>query len=159
MPPPRTLILALGNDVISDDAVALHAAREIRKHVNLEEVAVIESGEAGLALIELMTGYERCIILDAIKTGGHPVGTILEFGPDDFRKVTAPSPHYAGLPEILETAKKFQLPMPKDIQVLALEVENLCDLKEALTPSVANALPAFIEVVLQKVPLSARGVA
>jgi hydrogenase maturation protease len=54
----RILVLALGNDLLGDDGVGLEAARQIAGQVD-GSVDVVETGEAGLALLELMEGYER----------------------------------------------------------------------------------------------------
>lgn len=99
----RILVLALGNDLLGDDGVGLEAARQIAGQVD-GSVDVVETGEAGLALLELMEGYERALLIDSVVTGRYPPGTVIEFSPEDFRKVVAPSPHYAGLPEVMEMA-------------------------------------------------------
>ncbi len=139
----NTVLLALGNDILGDDAVGLLAARALRSEFG-DAVVIEESAEAGLALMELLEGYERALLLDAIVTGRAPIGTVHEFGPGDFARVLAPSPHYAGLPEILGLAARLQIPFPSDVRILALEVENPFEIREALTPRVAEALPAFV---------------
>lgn len=138
-----TLLLALGNDILGDDGVGLAAARILKTEYN-DEVDVEESAEAGLALMELLEGYERALILDAIVTGRHPVGTVLEFGTEIFQRVLAPSPHYAGMPEILALARRLELVFPTEIRILALEVEDPYHLRESFTPSVEAAFPAFV---------------
>jgi hydrogenase maturation protease len=142
-PAARTLLLALGNDILGDDGVGFAAAREIGARFG-EAVEVVCSSEAGLALIEHMEGFPRALLLDAIVTGRAPVGTVHEFAPADFRRVLAPSPHYAGLPEILDLAERLQLEFPKELRVLAIEVEDPYEIREGLTPGVERALPAFV---------------
>jgi hydrogenase maturation protease len=139
-----TLLLALGNDILGDDGVGLAAARALKTEFG-GFADIEESAEAGLALMELLEGYERALLLDAIVTGQCPVGTILEFGPEDFNRVLAPSPHYAGMPEILELARRLELTFPSEIRILAIEVENPFELREELTPRVRDALPAFTQ--------------
>jgi len=133
----------MGNDILCDDAVGLIAARAIREDFG-DKVEVVETSEAGLALIEILEGYKQVLILDAIKTDSVPVGTILEYTPDDFQKIVAPSPHYAGLPEVLEMAKRLSLDFPSDIRILAMEVESPFEIREGLTEAVEKALPEFI---------------
>ena len=140
---PDTLVLALGNDILGDDGVAFAAAERIEALLGAE-VAVVRSSEAGLALIELLEGYRRALLLDAVVTGGAPVGTIHEFGPEDFRKITAPSPHYAGLPEVLALAERLEIPLPRELRILALEVEDPYTIREGLTPEVDAAVPALV---------------
>jgi hydrogenase maturation protease len=139
----KTLLLALGNDILGDDGVGFAAARELEARF-APDVDCVLSSEAGLALLELMEGYQRALLLDAIVTGDSPVGTVHEFAPTDFRRVLAPSPHYAGLPEVLELAERLQLEFPRELRVLALEVEDPYAIREGLTPGVARALPEFV---------------
>jgi len=138
------LILALGNDLLGDDAVGPLAARELQKCLNTEQIEIVETGEAGLALMEVLTGYEKALIIDSVQTCQHPPGTVIEFHPEDFRKVVAPSPHYAGLPEILASAERFELPMPSELRILAMEVANPFDFAESFTPEVAKGFPSLI---------------
>lgn len=140
----RILLLALGNDILGDDGVGFAVARTLKKEFQ-EEVEIVESSEAGLALLEILEGYECALLLDAVVTGGCPPGSILEFLPEDFQKVLAPSPHYAGIPEVLQMAERLGIPFPKEIRILALEVEDPYEFREGLSPSVEKALPAFVE--------------
>jgi hydrogenase maturation protease len=138
------LVLALGNDVMGDDGAGPAAARALRERYG-DRVDVVESGEAGLALLEILEGYERALLLDTILTGTVAAGTILCFRPDSFRKVVAPSPHYAGLPEVFELARRLDVPLPREIEVLAMEAKDPYTVREGLTPEVAAALPSLVE--------------
>lgn len=140
----RVIVLAMGNDILGDDAVGFLTARALRDEFG-EIADFVETGEAGLALIELLEGYEKALLLDACVTGRHDVGTVLEFAPDSFGRVVAPSPHYAGLPEVLYLAERLSLAFPREIRILAMEVEDPFTVREELTPTVHAALPRYIE--------------
>ncbi len=140
----RILVLALGNDLLGDDGVGLEAARQIAGQVD-GSVDVVETGEAGLALLELMEGYERALLIDSVVTGRYPPGTVIEFSPEDFRKVVAPSPHYAGLPEVMEMAHRLQIPFPQHIRILAMEVLNPYDFRIGFSKPVQEALPQLVQ--------------
>jgi hydrogenase maturation protease len=142
--PRENLLLALGNDLLGDDGVGLAAARLLRPEF-AGAVEVVETSEAGLALVELMEGYQRALLLDSIATGRCPPGTVLEFSPGDFRRVLAPSPHYAGLPEVLALAGDLGIPFPREIRILAVEVAEPPTFRESLSPPVAEALPELVE--------------
>ncbi|MCX7626522.1 MAG: hydrogenase maturation protease [Candidatus Sumerlaeaceae bacterium] len=139
----RVIALALGNDILGDDAVGFLAARALKNEFP-SGVDFVETGEAGLALVELLEGYERALLLDACVTGLHDVGTVLEFFPEHLGRVVAPSPHYAGLPEVLYLAERLGLEFPKEIRILAMEVEDPFTVREGLTPRVLEALPHYI---------------
>lgn len=137
------LVLGLGNDILGDDAVGVLAARELGAGLPAA-IEIVETAEAGIALMERMEGRERVLILDSIMTRRCEPGTVLELGPEDFGKVAAPSPHYAGLPEVLDLADRLGIPFPSEIQILAMEVEDPFEIREGLTPKVAAALPTFV---------------
>jgi hydrogenase maturation protease len=144
----RTLVLALGNDLLGDDGVGLEAARQIAEQVD-GSVDVVQSGEAGLALLELLEGYECALLIDSVVTGRYPPGTVLEFSPEDFRRVVAPSPHYAGLPEVLEIARRLNLVFPQKIHILAMEVQNPYEFRIGFSEPVQEGLPALVRRALQ----------
>ena len=83
--PKRCLLLALGNDILKDDGVGLAAAGLLRSEFK-EAVDIVEAPGTGLALLELLAGYDRALLLDAIFTGNAPPGTVLEFSREDFQK-------------------------------------------------------------------------
>jgi hydrogenase maturation protease len=138
------LVLALGNDVMGDDGVGLAAARELRGRYP-DSVDVVESGEAGLALLELLEGYDRALLVDSIQTGRHEPGTVLSLPRDALRAVAAPSPHYAGLPEVFDLARRLNVSLPREIEVLAVEVKDPYTVREGLTAEVASAVPRVVE--------------
>jgi len=138
-----TVILALGNDILGDDGVGFHAARSLREEFP-EGVDVIETGEAGLALLDHLEGYDRAIILDAIATGRVAPGTVLVWGREDFHKITAPSPHFSGLPDLIGLAECVGMHFPKDLRVLAMEVADPTQFRETLTDTVKQALPFLV---------------
>jgi len=144
----KILLLGLGNDILGDDGVGLVAARLLKGEFE-KGVDIIEASVGGFALLDVFQGYEKVLLLDAIATGDCSPGTILEFSEKDFQKLVAPSPHFAGLPEIFEVAKKLGVPFPNEVRILAMEVEDPYRFREALSPSVEKALPAFIESARQ----------
>ena len=139
----RTLVLALGNDILGDDAVGFHAARQLRSE-SIEGVDVVETGEAGLALLDHLEGYDRAVILDAIATGRCKPGTVLSWHRKDFKDIVSPSPHFSGLPELLQLAERVGMRFPKDLRVLAMEVDNPTVFRESLTAEAQKALPEFV---------------
>lgn len=144
------LVLALGNDLLCDDAVAFHAARELKAR-GVHGVEVIESGEAGFALLELITGYRRVLVIDALHSRRYPAGTIVHFSDHDFDAAGSPSPHYAGLPDLRRMAEAMEIPYPEKIEIIAMEVLDPYSVKEELTQPVRLALPAYISEIMDSI--------
>ncbi|MDP6545840.1 MAG: hydrogenase maturation protease [Phycisphaerae bacterium] len=139
------LILALGNDIIGDDGVALAAARALRETFAGDlNVDVVESAESGLALIDLLSPYDRVLLLDSIEAGDLPAGTVQEFSRDDFHRVLGPSPHYAGLPEVIALADKLGIDFPSELRVLAIKIDFQEEFHQGLSDDILQALPDYI---------------
>jgi len=141
--PRRIVVLGLGNDILADDAVGLVAARVLRGHYG-EEIEVVEAAESGLSLLDFLEGRSHALLLDAILTGRHPAGTVLEFSRGDFDTAPGTSSHYAGIPEVLGLAECLGVPVPTELRILAMEVEDLYCLREGLSMSVDLALPGYV---------------
>ena len=113
----KILVLGLGNDLLGDDAAGLLAVRALKDTLTSEQATVVESSLSGIALLDHFLGYQKAAIIDAIKTGKNPPGSIMELQPEDLSEVAAPSPHYAGLPEMLALAKQLSLEFPGEIKI------------------------------------------
>ena len=138
-----TLVLGLGNELLADDGVGVIAARQLADEL-AGRADVVETAMHGLALLDYFIGYERAVLIDAIQTGRHPPGTVLDLDPADLRAVRAPTPHFAGLPEMLAVAEQLELDFPRQFRIVAVEIANALELGAAMTDAVAAALPEVL---------------
>ena len=142
----KPLVLGLGNDILADDAVGILAARALKER--LGGVAdVQETSWHGVALLELFIGYERAILLDAVMTGKHAPGTVIEINPDDLAPIQGASPHFTGLPEMIAMAKELELEFPENFRIFAVEVADPHTIGGEMTPAVRDAIPALCDRV------------
>src|SRR5581483_2529918 len=133
----RTLVLGLGNELAGDDAAGLLAARAVRE--DLEGLAdVVESGASGIALIEELAGYDRAVVVDAIRTSRRPPGEVVELDLSDLGPPVAPSLHQAGLAAV---AARLGLPFPARTVVMAVEVVDPYTIGGPMSEPVRRALP------------------
>lgn len=139
-------MIGFGNELLSDDAIGVLVARELAREVP-GKADVIECNLSGLSLLDLFVGHDKAIIIDAICTRKVPTGTIIELNPKDLRVTASPSPHYAGLPEVIQMAERLQLDFPKEIKILALEVADPHTIGGELSKPVANALSELVNRV------------
>ena len=82
LPEQRVLILGVGNLLMGDEGIGVHAVRELWKRTLPAHVDVVDGSTAGLEILQLMEGYVRVVIIDAVDAGLEP-GTILRFRPKD----------------------------------------------------------------------------
>lgn len=139
------LVLGLGNDILGDDGVGLLAARELKKQIENLPLDVSETALAGFELLDMLQGYEKVLILDAVVTKKHQPGTVLELSAEQFKHATAVSPHYGGLPEVLKLAEKLQIEFPTDIRILAVEIEPPYQLREGLSSVIQSSISDLIQ--------------
>ncbi len=148
-PVPRILVLGLGNDVLTDDAVGLRVAAAVRETLSNEpEVEVRATTEMGLALLDEMEGREGLVLVDSVQTGNAPPGQIHEFSAAQVRESKGPrTPHFVGVGDALALGGLLGLKMPREVAVFAIEVADPFTLGTSLTPGVAGAVaPAAVRV-------------
>jgi hydrogenase maturation protease len=144
----RTLIVGIGSTIRGDDGVGVHVARELHHRPLSEGVDVIELGTAGLGLLDVVAGYDRLIVLDAIVSGERP-GTVRVLAGDDVASAAHLGPgHEADLPTTLALGRKLAGEhMPQEVTVVAIEVRSLTSFSERLTDEAEAAIPAAVATV------------
>ena len=142
--PKRVLILGLGNDILSDDAVGLLVARRLKHELSrFPGIAVLESSEMGLALLDFITGYSAVLIIDSIQTGQAAAGSVHELDGSHLKPGSGRTPHFLGIGETLALGRTMGLHMPAEVKLVAIEVEDALTVSAALTPALQAALPAI----------------
>jgi len=147
----KTLILGLGNPLVSDDSVGLRVAEELKTRLaDRPDVEVSEDYWGGLRLMERLIGYDRAIVIDAIQTGGPP-GTIIWLTPGDLPTQRSASAHDVNLPTALEFGRQAGMPLPADqsIRLVGIEASDILTFAEQCTPAVAAAVPRAVAEVLR----------
>ena len=166
----KTLVIGLGNPILGDDGVGWKVAETVKERLNTEthfrlpvrpigtksihylspvEVDFLSLG--GLSLMERLLGYERAIIVDSMETGQSPVGSVRTFPlaslPDPMAGHSA-SAHDTSLINALKTAESIGADIPKRVDIVAVEAQNVYDFSEELSPPVAAAVSEAVQAVL-----------
>jgi hydrogenase maturation protease len=124
--------------------VGLIAARELKKEFG-NDIDIFEVSSAGLALIDLLEGYSRVLILDSVPCTTDKCDTIRELTKEDLSKQYSYSPHYVGLPEIIELANRLGIRFPHEIKALTVEIREKGVIREGLSDETKKKLPALIK--------------
>lgn len=144
--PAGVLVLGLGNDILTDDAVGLRVVEALRGPLAGEAaIALRTTTEMGLALLDEISGYDGLILIDAVQTGRVPVGSVLELESATLGGPLATAPHFLGVGETLALGHLLGLPMPQRIRIVAIEVADPYTLGTDLTPAVRAAVPVAVE--------------
>jgi hydrogenase maturation protease len=147
----KTLILGLGNPILSDDGVGCRVAMALRNRLKEPNIDVVEASLAGLDFLDLLTAYDRAIIIDAIQTVEGLPGNIYRLEPEilaDTRHTG--TPHDVNFATALELGKKLRLPLPQQITIFAIEVKDVTSFGEKCTPEVMKAIPTCAAMIIQE---------
>ena len=136
---PRVLVAGLGNLLLKDDGVGVHAVRALQ-HGMPSGVRAIEVGTAVLDALHLIEWADRILAIDAMQADGPP-GTVYRFGVDE----VADQPIKASLHEVdlLATIHFLTSAHRPEIVVLGVQPETI-DTGMDLSPSVQAALPRIV---------------
>ena len=146
----KTLILALGNPILSDDRIAHEVADHLAKRCS--NVDIIKSSAATMDIIPQLAGYEQLVVIDAIQLGSVPVGTVHRFTLDDLTDTIRPSsPHDINFATAFQMAKQWGYDIPADILIYGIEVKELLKFSECFTPQVAEKLDEIVEHILSNI--------
>jgi hydrogenase maturation protease len=148
----RTLVLGVGNPILSDDGVGIHVARAL-KEKSLAGVTVEELAASGLELLDVVVGYDEVIIIDAIQTKGGKPGDFYELEEKDFEKsIHGSSPHGINIATALALGRKIvPMKMPKRVLFIAVEAEDIVNVSEKLTEKVQAAVPKILDRILKDI--------
>jgi len=147
----KTLVLGLGNSILTDDGVGLRVAAEIDKRNAWPGVTVVRSELGGLNLLELLVGYDKAIILDAIHTKDGKPGQIYKLN-----EASAEASHHANSAHgidfkgVIELGRRLGLDLPDEFVIFAIEAADTTSFGERLTPAVERAVPLCVEEVIEE---------
>jgi hydrogenase maturation protease len=159
----KTLIIGLGNPILTDDGVGVHVAREIERQVDISahpDLAITEASVGGLRLMETVLGYQRVVLIDAyyLDPENTVPGRIHRMNLDDLRNITptqhSTSAHDTSLVTALDAAQEMGYRVPDEFIIFAIEVENIFEFSETPTPAVASAIPKVAGLIIQELSLS-----
>jgi hydrogenase maturation protease len=144
----KILIIGIGNLILQDEGVGVHAVQALEKRSLPPDVEAIDAGTSTMDLLPVIRDAERIIVIDALKGGAEP-GTIYRIRPDDLMDAREQnlSLHQVGLLEVLGMAR--QLGGDPEVVIIGVEPKEISWGME-LTQVVAARLPQVIETVLEE---------
>jgi len=161
----KTLIIGLGNPILTDDGVGVKVAHQLEEVVDLTahpDLTITEASAGGLRLMETILGYDRVVLIDAyyLKQDQTTPGKIHRLSLDDLRFVSptqhSTSAHDTSLVTALDAADQLGYQIPQDFIIYAVEVENILEFSETPTPAVAAAIPKVVSEIIKELSLKTR---
>jgi hydrogenase maturation protease len=144
-----TLVLGIGNPILSDDAVGIRIAQRLeltRPSINVEQ-----TNEAAIALLDLITDYDKLIIIDSIKTKQGKAGELYKLTLEDFRPNNDfTSSHGMDIATAFEVGKSLGCRMPQTVSIYAIEVKDNENFSEQCTPEITERIPSLAEQIINE---------
>jgi hydrogenase maturation protease len=140
----KTVVLALGNRIRSDDAIGLFALEYLQRDTRIDSsVTMVEGGTKGLELVPYVSGASRLLVLDAVEGGARP-GSVLRMQREDLRSLPGSgSVHELALADILNALRVLDQE-PHETVLLGVQPATT-DLGVSLSPCVEAAIPSLVE--------------
>ena len=144
-------IVGIGNNLLTDDGAGIHALREIDVDNADEDLACIDGGTVGLALLDRLSNLNGLIALDAMILGKSPGSVTVLQGEDMDRHLRNQkgSVHEVGLSDLLD-ALRLRGELPEHRALIGIEPENM-DWGTEPTAPVAAAVPEAAALARQLV--------
>jgi hydrogenase maturation protease len=135
----KCVVVGIGNPYRQDDRAGVVVVEMLEQEHLACQTEVLST--VGFEVIDTIRGYERAIIVDACMLGNKP-GTILEVTVDDICSPRASLHlHALTLGTTLKTGYVcFPEEMPADIQILLIEVKEINQFTQQMSPEVEQAV-------------------
>ena len=141
----QTLILGIGNLLMGDEGVGVHAIRHIQQEQWPDNVRLLDGGTGGFHLLSLFKEYDPIVLVDATMDGKQP-GTLTitkpRFASDFPRTLTA---HDIGLRDLLESATLLG-PLP-ELYLVAVTIGEIRSMEMELSQALCASLPRIAEAL------------
>ncbi|RLC36200.1 hydrogenase maturation protease [candidate division Kazan bacterium] len=141
----RILILGIGNVLMGDEGIGVHAIRYLEQKELPDDVDLLDGGTGGFHLLSEMAKYKKVVMIDAT-LGKDPEGTLTVIKPrfsSDFP--SALSAHDVGLKDLIEALQLTGL-MP-EMYLITVSINPYQELGMELSMRVSGQLPFIYEKV------------
>ena len=122
----KVLILGLGNLLLSDEGVGVHAVNAMARRFKMPEgVEILDGGTSGMDLLDAIAGRDHLIVCDAIRSDERP-GSVHRIDDESVAAffATRISPHQIGLSEVLASLELLG-ERPKHVTIIGVVPADL----------------------------------
>jgi hydrogenase maturation protease len=146
----KTLVAGFGNVLLGDDGFGVEVIRRLQSRTLPDGTELLDAGIGGFNFVmQLMDGYDRVIIVDAMQRG-ETAGTLSVFHPpphDRHGPVRDVNPHITEPVRAMHLASQLSV-LPAHVTVVSCEVAG-CDVRIGLSDPVSAAVDEAILAVEQ----------
>ena len=145
----NTLILGVGNPILTDDGVGIKIVQKLKEQN--PELEVLETSETGIALLDLVAGYNKLIIIDSIKTEEGKPGELCKLELEDLKPTTDfSSSHGIDIATAFRVGQKLGYKMPKFVSIYAVDIRNNSTFGEECTEEIEERIPSITKQIIEE---------
>jgi hydrogenase maturation protease len=146
----QTLVLGVGNTIMSDEGVGVHVIERLLAGYKIpNEVQVLDGGVLGMDLLYHLEGIENLLLVDAVEARKDP-GTIIRLEDDEVPAFLSMkiSPHQVGVPDMLAVAK-LKDRYPKRIVLWGIQPQ-LLNMGLEMSPLIESKVDVLVESLVDQ---------
>jgi len=148
----KILVLGLGNTILKDDGVGIYIVRELQKRLFPPEIDFVEASLAGFNLLDILLGYDKAVIIDAIDLGKKHAGKLMKFGVEDFAPTSRLGVlHEISLPIAITFGKRLGLTIPQEVIIYGIGVSDCYTFEEQCSTIVAERIPEIVDEIYAEI--------
>lgn len=147
-----TVIIGMGNPLLSDDGVGIAVARAVAERLRRSmELTVTELHTGGIRLMEAMAGFKRAVVVDAMLKGEAP-GAVQRFDPKDFVTTRNTfSSHDTDFITAYDLGRMVGVPLPEQVSFWGIEAREFDLFGERFTAEVAAAVSGAVDRIVAEI--------
>lgn len=148
---PNILVLGIGNLLLTDDGVGVHAVQALQQEAWPDNVTLLDGGTFTHDIFYLFKGYDKLLILDIVHAGREP-GSLYRLTEEqlvhnDSQRLSI---HDIDLLDSLRMAGQLHGARP-DMVIVGMEPADYTNWSMELSPAVRARFPDFVELARQEI--------
>lgn len=149
-PGTGTLVIGLGNPLMTDDGIGLAALERLRESWSVpDDVLLSDGGTWGLRLLPQIEDAGRLLLLDAIEVDGDPGDVVVLERADIPRYLSHElSPHQVGLRDVLALAE-LRGRLPSETVAMGIQPVRV-ELGDRISSEASSSLDALVERAVER---------
>jgi len=144
----KILVLGIGNDILTDDGIGPKLVGELRKMDFPADITFKTASVGGLEILEMISGFSRVFLIDAIRTKNGKPGTVYFLPAEDFSETqNLTNLHDVNFLTALELGNRLNFQIPGEIMIIAVEIVEDLEFSEDLSPALKKRYPDILSKV------------
>ena len=145
----KTLVLAIGNKLLSDEGVGLHVLNALEdQHPQSQDITYLDGGTLSFTLAGAVEDADNLIVIDAaeLKNKSGTVDCMINERMDQFLGSCKRSVHEIGLLDLLDITRLTET-LPENRALIGIQ-PDVIDWGDSLTEEVQKSVPEAVNHVL-----------